>query len=118
MAVSINPNKTDNLFFSDQIKLIPKSEYRQKLREYLPSNVFKAEFNHYYRYLMLMGFYWCGIAVILNVDNLLIKALVSFLIGVSLGSLTFFLHDLLTFYLVFIFLVLISMTTCAAFLKP
>jgi len=95
LAVSINPNKTDNLFFSDQIKLIPKSEYRQKLREHLPSSVFKSEFNHYYRYLMLMGFYWCGVAVILNVNNSLIKALVSFLIGVSLASLTFFLHDLL-----------------------
>jgi fatty acid desaturase len=41
-----------------------------------------------------MGFYWCGVAVILNVDNLLIKALVSFFIGISLASLTFFLHDL------------------------
>lgn len=77
-----------------KIELIPKNEYRSILRKQLPSECFKPDIKHTFHYLACMAVYLLGIYSILNLQFLPLKILISIVMGVALGALTFVLHDL------------------------
>lgn len=77
-----------------KLKLISKNEYRSILKEYLPEKCFKPDTKHVLHYLLCMGIYLGGIYSIVSLHFLPLKVLVSVIMGITLASLTFFLHDL------------------------
>ena len=77
-----------------KLKLISKIEYRSVLREYLPEECFKPDTKHVLHYLFCMGIYLGSIYSIVNLHFLPLKILISVIMGITLTSLTFFLHDL------------------------
>ena len=77
------------------LKLISKNEYRSVLRKHLPEECFKPDTKHVLHYLSCMVIYLFGIYSIANFNLLFpLKLLISVVMGITLGSLTFFLHDL------------------------
>lgn len=76
------------------LKLIPQSEYRKVLREHLPPDCFKKDRNHALVYFVCMSLYIAGLYGIISFEFFPLKILISFLMGIMLASLTFFLHDL------------------------
>lgn len=76
------------------IKLISKIEYRNVLRKHLPDECFKPDTKHVFHYLFLMTIYLISIYGITNLHFLPLKFILSIVMGISLGALTFFLHDL------------------------
>ncbi len=80
--------------FPEDIKLVSKNEYRTELQKYLPDEAFKIDTKHVLLYLTAMPVYLFGIYTIVNSQNLFLNLIVSIVMGIALGSLTFFLHDL------------------------
>ena len=76
------------------LKLTSKNEYRAVLRKYLPEEYFKPDTKHVFHYLTCITLYLTGIYCVANSHFLPLRLLVSILMGITLGSLTFFLHDL------------------------
>lgn len=81
-------------FFSNELNLISNNEYRSVLKKYLPDECFKPDLKDVYRYLICMVIYLIGFYVILNFHYLPLLVFTSVLMGITLASLTFFLHDL------------------------
>ena len=79
----------------ERLKLIPKIEYRTELRKYLPEECFKPDIRHVFHYLICMAVYFFGMYAIANLQiGLPIKIIAGTIMGISLGALTFFLHDI------------------------
>ena len=76
------------------LKLISKSEYRSELRKHLPEECFKVDTKHCLFYFACMFLYLAGMFSIIKLDFLPLKFLMSSVMGITLTSLTFFLHDL------------------------
>lgn len=98
LVTKSNSEKQERLDTSSirDIQLISKSEYRAKLREHLPLKCFEPDFGHVFHYMFFMIVYCAGIYGLACFDFALpVKILISIIMGVSLGALTFFLHDLL-----------------------
>ncbi len=76
------------------LKLVSKSEYRKELRKLLPDEYFKPDLKHVFHYLFFMSIYLIGIYSIVNIGFIPFKVAMSVIMGISLGALTFFLHDL------------------------
>lgn len=93
-TAELNIEETTCSALSNDLELIPKNEYRDVLRKYLPEDCFKPDNSHILHYLISMGIYILGIYLILNLTFFPIKLIVSIIMGISLSSLTFFLHDL------------------------
>lgn len=94
-AVELKTEKTPlDLDSLQNLKLIPKNEYRAILRTYLPRECFEPDTKHVFHYLVCMAIYLGGIFSIVNLDFLPLRFIISIIMGISLGSLTFFLHDL------------------------
>lgn len=79
---------------ADSLKLISRSEYRAELRKHLPIECFKADKKHCLFYTTCMVLYLAGIFSIMKLDLWPLKFLISAVMGITLTSLTFFLHDL------------------------
>ncbi len=80
----------------EDLKLIPKSEYRSVLRKHLSEEYFKPAIGHFSLYMIAMLVYGFGIYAIVTLKTfLVVKLVISIVMGISLGSLTFFLHDLM-----------------------
>lgn len=80
--------------FPEALKLIPKNEYRAVLRKHLPEEWFKPDTKHVFHYLICMAVYFLGMYSILSLKVLVLRILLSIVMGITLASLTFFLHDL------------------------
>lgn len=78
----------------ESLKLIPKNIYRDVLRKYIPEECFIIDIKHSLSYMFFMAFYLGGFFLILNVQSTPVKLVISALMGITLGSLTFVLHDL------------------------
>ena len=78
----------------DSLSLIPVSEYRTTLRKFLKEEYFQNDRKHIILYFISMAIFLCGIYINLNIQSVLLKLLLSFIMGIALTSLTFFLHDL------------------------
>lgn len=78
----------------DNLKLIPKNQYRAILSKQLPEECFKTDTKHVLHYLFFMALYVAGIYSIANITFLPYKLFISIVMGISLAALTFFLHDL------------------------
>lgn len=78
----------------NRLKLISKNEYRGVLRKYLPEECFKPDKKHIIHYIFWMTLYLLGLYGIAITNFLPLQFLISVLMGIALGSLTFFLHDL------------------------
>ena len=79
-----------------ELKLISKNEYRSILRKYMSSEDFYPDKKEFLRYFIFMSLYLFGIYNLVNLQLFLpIKILVSIFMGISLASLTFFMHDLM-----------------------
>lgn len=90
-----NLNRNSNFGLTHELKLIPKSEYRAILREKLSEECFSPDTKHVFFYIICMAIYLFGIYSILNFHMFpLMKLVVAVVMGITLGSLTFFLHDL------------------------
>lgn len=94
ITAELNTEKNLCSTLNNDLKLIPKNEYRDVLRKHLPEDCFKPDNSHVFHYLISMGIYILGIYSILNLTFFPIKLIVSIIMGISLSSLTFFLHDL------------------------
>lgn len=96
MAVTLNMKKEEQVFLpkEDNIRIIPKNEYRAVLRKHLPEECFKPDHMHLFHYLISMAVLLGGMYVVLSTSSIPLKALVSIVMGISLASLTFILHDL------------------------
>ena len=80
---------------AEDLKLIPKSEYRSVLRKYLSNKDFQPDKKDLLHYFIFMPVYLIGIYSILSASLLPVKILISLCMGISLAALTFFLHDLM-----------------------
>ncbi|MBI3590980.1 MAG: fatty acid desaturase [Candidatus Melainabacteria bacterium] len=76
------------------LKLISKNEYRSVLRKYLPDECFEPDVKHVLHYLTCMAVYLSGMYGIVHLQIIPLKILLAIVMGISLGALTFFLHDL------------------------
>ncbi|OGI20000.1 MAG: hypothetical protein A3B68_01185 [Candidatus Melainabacteria bacterium RIFCSPHIGHO2_02_FULL_34_12] len=77
-----------------KLNLIPKNEYRAILRKHLPDEIFQLDKKHVYLYLISLTVYLTSMIGILKINFLPLSILLSVIMGIALGSLTFFLHDL------------------------
>ena len=77
------------------LNLISKNEYRSLLSKDLPKESFEKDTNELIRYFVLILIYLFGILTLVNIQSLLIKIPLSIFMGITLASLTFFLHDLM-----------------------
>jgi len=75
-------------------KLISREEYRAVLRKHLLNEHFKADYKHLISYAISMFVLVSGIFFITHSNILILKVFISFLMGIALTTLTFFLHDL------------------------
>ena len=85
---------TNNLK-ENNINLIPKNQYRAVIRKYLDEKDLQPSTHHVVGYFIALGIVVGGISLILSTNLLIVKLLVSIIMGLSLASLTFFLHDLM-----------------------
>jgi len=88
-------NSNISMTSADSPKLIPRREYCFELRKHLPEEYFKADPKHVLLYLTCMTLYLIGIYSIVSLNVLPLKFLISIVCGITLASLTFFLHDLM-----------------------
>lgn len=79
---------------NETLGLISRAQYRLELRKYLSDEYFKVDNKHLLLYFTAMLIYFSSMYTILNISFLPIKLALSFVMGVALSSLTFFLHDL------------------------
>ena len=85
-----------NLDLNKELKLISKNEYRSILRKYMSVKDFSPDTKEFLRYFIFMSIYLFGIYSLVNLPIFLpMKILVSIFMGISLASLTFFMHDLM-----------------------
>ena len=85
-----------NLDLNRELKLISKNEYRSVLRKYLSIEDFSPDKKELLHYFIFMLVYLFGIYSVANLPLFLpIKIVVSIFMGISLASLTFFMHDLM-----------------------
>lgn len=85
----------NNLNLNKELKLISKNEYRSVLRKYIASADFNPDTKELSRYFIFMSLYLFGIYSLIHLQLFLpVKILISILMGISLTSLTFFMHDL------------------------
>ena len=96
MATELKIKSRDNLDRTsiNELKLISKNQYREILAKQLPAECFKLDTKHVFHYLGSMSVYLLGICAILYLQNFPLKLFISICMGISLASLTFFLHDL------------------------
>ncbi len=76
------------------LKLISKSEYRSVLRKHLPEEYFKPNIKHTSLYIISMMIYFSCMFSIMGLNFVPFKLALSIIMGITLGALTFFLHDL------------------------
>ncbi len=85
-----------NLDSNEELKLIPKNEYRSVLRKYMSNKDFIPDTKELVRYFIFMSVYFLGMYSLISLPIFLpVKILVSIAMGISLASLTFFMHDLM-----------------------
>jgi fatty acid desaturase len=95
-TATLNIETTPELKVIEELKLISKSEYRSVLREHIAVEDFQPDKNELLRYSLFMSIYIVGVYSIVNLPLVLpFKMLISIVMGISLASLTFFLHDLM-----------------------
>lgn len=87
-------NNDKVLMLTDNVRIIPRSEYTRALRKHLPEECFKPDTMHIFHYLTSMAVFLGGMYIVLNTPSIPLKALVSIVMGIALASLTFILHDL------------------------
>ena len=78
----------------DSLNIIPKSEYRAKLRMYLPEDCFNSNNKHVFFYFVFMAAYLTLMYFTLNISFIPARIFLSLVMGITLTSLSFFLHDL------------------------
>lgn len=96
VSKSMNKTKNDSkvLMLTDNIRIIPRSEYTAALRKHLPEECFKPDTKHIFHYLASMIVFLAGMYVVLSTEVLPLKIAISAVMGIALASLTFILHDL------------------------
>jgi fatty acid desaturase len=88
-------NLDDIILSGTNIKIISKHEYRKLLSKHLPEESFKTDTLHMIHYLFSFLILLVGIYTILHTEILVVKLITSIVVGISLSSLTFILHDLM-----------------------
>ncbi len=89
--------KKEEFEFKQQegLQIISKSQYRSEIRKFLKEDCFKPDNLHVLHYIASFAVFFAGMYSILNFQLVLpVKLLISIVMGISLASLTFFLHDL------------------------
>ncbi len=86
-----NPNS------NKELKLISKNEYRSVLRKYISSKDFNPDKKELFYYFVPMLVFLSGIYSLVHLQLLFlpVKIFISIVMGISLASLTFFMHDLM-----------------------
>lgn len=85
-------------FDSEELKnitIIPAKEYTSNLRQYLPQECLKPVPKQMFRYFVTMGIYLTVLYGLTSASLIPVKLLISIVMGITLASLTFFLHDLM-----------------------
>jgi len=89
------PSLDGTMLSGTNIKIISKHEYRKLLSKCLPEESFKTDTLHMVHYLFSFLILLVGIYTILHTEIFIVKLIVSVVMGISLASLTFILHDLM-----------------------
>jgi len=84
-----------NNTLGNELKLVSNNEYRSVLRKYMSSKDFSPDKKELSRYFIFMSLYLVGIYGIYSMQFLPIKIFLSIFMGISLASLSFFMHDLM-----------------------
>jgi len=85
MELSSHPN----------VKLLSKKDYREEIAIGLTDDDHKSDKSELLKYFVLMPIYLFGIYSLSISENLLLKVVLSFSLGIVLAAITFFLHDLM-----------------------
>lgn len=98
--ISTNTGYKDNIFGFNisslkKLDLISRPDYCSKLRKYLPEECFKPDKRHLVSYFVALATYIFCMNLIVSFSFLPLKLVFSFVMGIALASLTFFLHDVM-----------------------
>ena len=98
MTVSTNSNNTlnnSNTGTDSELKLIQKKDYILALRKHLKEEELKPNKKELIHYFIYMSIYCAGVYCIISTQLVLPRIFISIILGITLASLLFFLHDLM-----------------------